>query len=300
MTHLDFVVLGAQKSASTYLQDQIALHPEVDMASGEVRVFEDPFYAAGGPAVLDTLFKERPGLKRGIKRPDYLGRPEIPVRLQEYAPDVKLLVVLREPLARAVSSYFHMARHGFVPLRPVDEAFALLLSDVWADSYPRASEVLTYGLYGQHLSRYVETFATGQIMIFDQSEVTTNPQAALRRAFQFLEVDPGFSLPASGNRVSNRGIYSPFRLRLLRTRNKCKYVYSEDLARRDPRRMTPWGWAFNAGVVGVDRVLLSRLDPGRPPELTRRTRERLESYYSEDRETLKKLIVEWPTDVPWL
>lgn len=295
-----FVVVGAQKSASTYLQDQIALHPEIDMASGEVRAFEDPFYASGGPAELESLFASHSGLVRGIKRPDYLGRSEIPARLHKHLPDAKILVVLREPLARAVSAYFHMVRHGFVPLRPIDEAFALISAGVWNAQYPRASEILTYGLYGQHLNRYLDHFGPEQIMVFDQAEVTKNSQVALRRAFTFLDVDPDFALPAKENKVSNQGVYSPLRLRLLRTKNRSKYKYSADLSRRESRRMTPWGWVYNAGVVGLDRTLLSRLDSGRPPELNGQTQRLLEDYYASDREILKNLIEQWPTKVPWL
>ncbi|MGL5809183.1 MAG: sulfotransferase family protein, partial [Nocardioides sp.] len=284
-----FVVIGAQKSASTFLQDQMAQHPAIEIAEGEVRTFEDPHYSPEAVARLPELFEDNAsegrgglagtvGIVRGIKRPDYLCRPEVPSRLAEHLPEAKLFVVIREPIARAVSAYFHYVRHGFVPLRPIDEAFTNLMSDAWADDYPRSAEVLDYGNYGKHLSGYLGHFDRGQILVFEQKSLITAPETALRQAFDFVGVSPGFR--PSSNAVSNKGVYSPARLRWLRSKNRFTHRYTPGLDRREPRRKSPLGWLWNAGVVGVDRLVLSRLDPGRPPELSAELRGQLAEYYA--------------------
>jgi Sulfotransferase domain len=295
-----FVVIGAQKSASTFLQDQLSLHPDVEIPDGEVRSFEDPFYAQGAVDELPSLFlRADPRVARGIKRPDYLGRPEIPARLAKHLPDARLLVVLREPIARAVSSYFHFVRHGFVPLVPIDEAFDSLLAGSWADRFPHSSEVLEFGRYGEQLTRYLEYFPPEALLVFEQHALIGDPQGSLRRAFEFIGVEPGFKLPER-DRVSNRGVYSPLRLRLLRTKNRTRYRYTEDMRRRFPKRATPWGWTYNAAVVGLDRVVLSRFDDGRPPALSPAIRARLDDYYAPDLDVLRQLLTHWPVDVTWL
>lgn len=266
-----FVVIGAQKSASTFLQDQLSLHPDIEIPAGEVRHFEDPFYSDGAVAELPELFHRPAGeAVRGIKRPDYLGRPEIPSRLHEALPDARLLVVLRDPVARAVSGYFHFVRHGFVPLLPIDEAMSTLMRGTWDCDYPRASEVLSFGKYGEHLSRYLEVFPADHLLVFDQRHLIQEPQVALHRAFEFVGVDPSFVLPERTVKVSNKGVYSPVRLRLLRTKNRTRFTYTATMDRRYPRAMTPWGWLYNASVVAFDRTALSRFDSGRPPELLSR------------------------------
>jgi hypothetical protein len=296
-----FVVIGAQKSASTFLQDQLSLHPEVEIPDGEVRHFEDPFYAEGAVAELPRLY-QRPaaGTVRGIKRPDYLGRPEIPERLHAHLPDARLFVVLREPVARAVSSYYHFVRHGFVPLKPIDEAFAALLEDQWVTAYPRSREVLTFGRYGEHLRRYLALYPADQLMVFDQRELTSDPPASLRRAFEFIGVDPDFPVAERTLTVSNKGIYSPFRLQLLRTKNRTRFRYTPQMDRRYPRRMTPWGWLYNAGVVGLDRTVLARFDEGRPPQLSEATRARLAAYYHDDELELARILEDRGPLPQWL
>lgn len=296
-----FVVIGAQKSASTFLQDQLSQHPDIEIPEGEVRAFEDPFFAQGAVEELPGLYTRPVGQAvRGIKRPDYLGRPEIPGRLQEWLPDARLLVVLREPVARAVSSYYHFVRHGFVPLAPIDEAMTCLLAGTWDRHYPRAREVLTYGRYGEHLQRYLQHFPAKQLLVFDQLQLIEHPQESLRRAFAFVGVDPGFELPQRSVRASNTGIYSPARLRLLRTKNRFRFTYTETLDRRYPRRMTPWGWAYNASLVGLDRLVLSHFDEGRPPALAAATRAALEHYYASDRGALRAVLDRWDVAPSWL
>ncbi len=296
---VDFVVLGAQKSASTFLQDQLAQHPQIEIAAGETRVFEDPFYSPEALSDLSRLFADKAHtLLRGIKRPDYLAHAEVPPRLGAHLPDAKLLVVLREPIARAVSAYFHYVRHGFAPLRPVDEAFSALLADEWGERWPRSREILDYGLYGKHLLRYHEFFPAEQLLIFDQEPLTREPEQSLVRAFRFLGVEESFRPDMT--RVSNRGVYAPVRLRLLQTKNRVKYDYAPDMRLRHPRKPGPVGWTYNAGVVALDRLVLSRLDSGRPPVLSAETRRRLEEYYADDAAALRPIVTRHNVQASWL
>ncbi|HYO39130.1 MAG TPA: sulfotransferase domain-containing protein [Nocardioidaceae bacterium] len=297
----DFVVIGAQKSASTFLQDQLAQHPQVEIAEGEVRAFEDPFYSPEAVASLPRLFSGDASVTaRGIKRPDYLGRPEVAQRLRRHLPDARLFAVLREPVARAVSAYYHHVRHGFVPLMPLDDAFEALLAGRLVADYPRSAEILDYGRYGAHLRRYLDLFPRDRLMVFEQKSLTADPAGSLRRAFEFLDVDPTFT-PTTTSLVSNRGVYAPVRLRLLRTKNRFVYDYTPTLDRRRPRRPSPFGWAYNASVVAVDRLVLSRFDSGRPAELSRPVRARVSAYYDGDRALLADLVVDMPAaDAAWL
>lgn len=299
-----FVVIGAQKSASTFLQDQMAQHPGIEIAEGEVRYFEDPFYSPEAVASLPELF-HRPavGTLRGIKRPDYLGRPEVAERLHHHLPEALLFAVVRDPVDRAVSAYYHYVRHGFLPLRPLDEAFEELLaggSTSMAAQYPRSPEVLDYGLYGKHLQRYLGYFSREQLMVFDQKGLTGDPTGSLRQAFEFVGADPEF-VPTATSSVSNRGVYSPRRLRLLRSKNRFMFHYTPTLDRRYPRRPSPIGWLYNAGVVGVDRLVLSRFDEGRPPALSPEVRARVHAFYDEDRAVLSELLTGMPAQTAaWL
>jgi hypothetical protein len=285
----DFVILGAQKSASTFLQDQMRQHPSIEIAVGEARHFEDPEYRNGAVGHLPLLFsRQEPGVVRGIKRPDYLGRPEVAARIARHLPDARLFVVIREPVSRAVSSYYHYVRHGFVPLMPLAEAFRRLLDCDLQGTYPRAGEILTYGLYGLHIERYLQYFDHAQLMVFDQQSLTRDPVRSLVEAFRFLGVDPSFR--PQREQVSNRGVYSHLRLRLLRSKNHIQYRYTPSLDRRYPRRPGPLGYAWAGTVATVDRKLLARLDRTRPPALPPDLAGELRRYYAADTARLRSLL----------
>lgn len=284
-----FVILGAQKSASTFLQDQLSQHPSIEIAAGESRHFEDPEYSRGAVADLPALFsRPQPGVIRGIKRPDYLGRPEVAARIAQHLPEARLFVVIRDPVSRAVSSYYHYVRHGFVPLMPLSVAFRRLLDGELQDVYPRAGEILTYGLYGQHIERYLQYFDRDQLMVFEQSSLTRDPMGSLSEAFRFLEVDPSFR--PQHEQVSNRGVYSHLRLRLLRSKNHIQFRYTPDLDRRYPRRPGPLGYLWAGAVVTLDRQLLARLDRTRPPALAPDVAGELRRYYAADAARLRSLL----------
>jgi hypothetical protein len=296
----DFVVVGAQKSASTFLQDQLDQHPCIEIAPGEARHFEDPDYQTGAVDRLPALFTSRsPQIRRGIKRPDYLGRPEIPERLHRHLPSAQLFAVLREPVSRAVSAYYHYVRHGFVPLMRIDEAFDALLENRLVDRYPRSEEILSYGLYARHLRRFGELFPSDRIMVMYQDNLIADPASSLRSAFEFLDVDPSF-VPGSAASVSNRGVYWAPRLRLLRTKNHVTFRYTDNLDRRYPRRVGPAGWLWNASVVGVDRMVLSRFDSGRPPPMSEATKQRVQDYYAADTDDLAQILDSSVGPIPWL
>lgn len=284
----DFVILGAQKSASTFLQDQMNQHPSVEIAAGEARHFEDPQYAHGAVDQLPMLFASRgAGTARGIKRPDYLGRPEVAERIAAHLPRARLFVVLRDPVPRAISSYYHYVRHGFAPLMPLDDAFKQLLDGRLTQRFPRCADVLEYGLYGQHIARYLGYFPASQLMVLDQGILVSRPSDVIGEAFEFVGVASDF-IPQQGNTL-NKGVYSPTRLRILRSKNRLQFRYSENRERRYPVQPGGLGYIWVGSVVGLDRMVLSKLDRKQPPSLSEELVMRLRGYYAEDSKRLRDL-----------
>ena len=73
----NFVIIGAQKSGSTFALRCLGEHPEVFMPTGETRFFEDPEYLRHDISDLEAIFRDASHKKAlGIKRPDYLAKPE--------------------------------------------------------------------------------------------------------------------------------------------------------------------------------------------------------------------------------
>lgn len=108
-----FMIIGAQKAATSSLQAALQAVPGVYMPHGESPFFEDPDYAER-PWERFADPSQRAAIA-GIKRPDILCRPDLIQRIARHSPESKFIIVLREPISRAVSAYYHLARHAHIP-----------------------------------------------------------------------------------------------------------------------------------------------------------------------------------------
>ena len=117
----DFVIIGAQKSGTTSLYDFIVKHPAIESAAKKELHYFSWFYACGDkwyrsnfPTNLSSSrFYKDVGQKllTGEASPTYLFYPMVPGRMVKALPNVKLIVILRNPVDRAYSHYNHNIRH---------------------------------------------------------------------------------------------------------------------------------------------------------------------------------------------
>lgn len=99
-------------------------------------------------------------------------------RLHQAAPDARILVLLRDPLARLRSGLRHVAFH--YP----------------GDLHPRmVSEAIEFGRYAGQLTRLTDSFPRDQILVLQFERCLEDAEAQLALTFAFIGVDPGFVPP---------------------------------------------------------------------------------------------------------
>ncbi|HMJ97270.1 MAG TPA: sulfotransferase [Thermoleophilaceae bacterium] len=198
---LDFIVIGAQKAGTTslwrYLQDNEAVRMPPDK---EASFFSEPAYPADLRGYLRALFRDAPrGAMLGTVTPVYMhGTPGAPVpviaeRIRETAPSVKLIALLRDPVARAFSAHRMMSRRG-ADSRSFDEAIGELLGPEQLD-HARAmpdetNSYIVAGEYGRMLAAYLERFGRDQLLVVLSAELARSPAAVVARVCRFLGVEP--------------------------------------------------------------------------------------------------------------
>jgi hypothetical protein len=288
---LDFVVVGAQRSATTHLNACLRSHPEIYMCRDEVPYFEHPFFeSSDASALAAALGGATEGQRRGIQRPDYLARPECAGNIRSVAPTARILAVLRDPVDRAVSAYHWYVQFGLLPLVPLDEGMERLLAG-WTDpAHPRAAEIIELGFYGRHLQRYVDAFGPDQVLVLLGDDLR-DPDT-FRVVFRFLGVDEHHVLP-NAERPTNAGTYDLRRLRVLRARRRFAWSWDDvtEYTYRPRRLRRPLASAVSAAVVGFDRVVLARaLGAGPPVALRPDLERRLRDLYVEDVEQLERML----------
>jgi hypothetical protein len=105
-----FFLVGAQRSGTTYLYELLDAHPEIEMARPlrpEPKFFLDDAYREIGRAGYEARFFDSDSdcLVRGEKSTSYIESEVAAQRIHEFYPEAKILFLLREPLARAISNY---------------------------------------------------------------------------------------------------------------------------------------------------------------------------------------------------
>lgn len=186
MRELDFIIFGAQKSASTFLQDCVASSPDIYMPPSETVIFESPDWERGGvETFLEEAETKTDARLIGIRRPNYLGIPEVPGRIAEKCPSVKLIAVLRHPLDRFRSAYHHNIAYGFFPAIPLNRGVHLLLDGKLENRWKRSHEILDFSLYANGIRRYVDLFKREQFLFLTHDEVVKDSRGAIERFLGF-------------------------------------------------------------------------------------------------------------------
>jgi len=104
----DFLIVGAQKSGTTslfsYLEERRGF---VGSKPKEVHYFDREDNFLKGEGWYHSHFIKRSGQKGLIfeASPEYLSRSKVPPRLKAYNPDLKIIILLREPISRAYSAW---------------------------------------------------------------------------------------------------------------------------------------------------------------------------------------------------
>ena len=264
-------------------------HPQLFLPRNEVVYFEDPGYSSRDPTLFHRLFSPAaPGQHCGFKRPELLARPECPLRVVRDLPDVRLVAVLREPLARTVSAYFHYMRAGVIPVVPLNVGLRQILRGEIDAQFPMAQEVVNYSLYGQHLQRYLNLFERDAVMVLLDEDFRQNATGTLRQVYSFLGVRPDF-VPESVTARANTGVYALTRIRLLRQGSRFVYRYRRGSSFVDLREDWLARGAYRA-VGWVDRVGLAPFFRNAPPELDNDVRSELAELFADDLDQLEGIL----------
>lgn len=273
----DFFLVGAAKSGTTSLFRYLVQHPSIFIpANKELHYFADLSVSRGGYyRTLEAYLRLYEGCPEEIRAGDgstsYLPSPSAPGRIREVRPDARILILLRNPVDRAYSHYWHQ-RVGFRE--------TLSFEDALEDEPGRIEAGLTYGflyvrtgMYYEQVRRFVEAFGTRvRIYLFD--DLRSDPAALCRDIFTFLEVDPGHPVDTSRIHLRSGPLRSSAFGRLLVR----PFPGRRWLVRRWPHRMR----AIKLGV--------SQKNVTRPPPMDPDTRNRLTEVFRPDVERLEDLL----------
>jgi len=195
----DFLIIGAQKGGTTSLYDYLIQHPDISSAFRKEVHFFDKNYDKGISWYTSFFpFREKAGIT-GEASPFYLYHPLVPKRVKEDLGNIKLIVLLRDPVQRAFSHYKMEKRRGIEKLsfqealekeeeRLIDGQ-EKLLSGRFSHNHQFHS-YLDRGKYAEQLKRWFEIFPKENFYIAKSEAFFSDPKSTYKEVLNFLGLEP--------------------------------------------------------------------------------------------------------------
>ena len=174
----DFIIIGAMKSATSTLHNQLSAQPGIFMSTPkEPNFFSDDEIYNQGLDWYTALFSDADteqvcgeSSTHYTKLPDY---PETIQRLKAAIPKPKLIYVMRHPIDRLISHYMHQWSEGVISC-DINQAI---------DLYP---ELIDYSCYGMQIKPYLEVFGNEAILPLYFDDLKENKDKVLNRVGEFI------------------------------------------------------------------------------------------------------------------
>jgi hypothetical protein len=296
----DFIIAGAMRAGTTALASALGEHAEIFMATPK----EPSFFAVAhggldfrGPGdqgfardnISDwesyrRLFRDAGSRIRGEASAMYLSLPGVAADIRKRCPDVKIVIILRDPIDRAFSAWQYLRGQGREDLRGFT-AGLVAEPDRRACGYGPMWWYVEASRYQIGLEEYFATFPKSQLLVFTTEELRRHSPAVMLRVCEFLGVDGAhFEPTALRSEVNRSGVP--------RVEFLSRLLYPSHRVRAPLSRITP-----PAMHRLVRRARVASLDAGRqmPSEARQLLRKELAAVGPEVRRLAGLDTHEWQT-----
>lgn len=207
----NFLIIGATKCGTSSLHAYLKSHPQILLSfKKELQFFSRNFdlgldwYLAHFPPICD-----RPEFITGEASPGYFHINDTDRHLFESFPNMKLVLLLRNPVDRAYSEYYQHCKVGRTP----EETFATIVRDeiqtVERSSTAELEDLVGFAitsLYAYKIERWLRLFPREQFLIIQSETLFRQPSQVMAQVYEFLGVS---NIERAYYRASNAGSYPP-------------------------------------------------------------------------------------------
>lgn len=191
----NFLICGTQKGGSTALYYYLKEHPQIYLHSKkEIHYFDLNYHR--GIEWYKRYFKNTPPDCKAIGEasPSYMYLEEVAERIFWLIPDIKLIFILRDPVRRAYSHYWHEVNLGYEWMSFENalekEEERLKRGDIFNRQHYSYKD---RGKYIDQLERFRKYFSKDQMLVVINDELKKKPESTLKKILKFLDVDENFS-----------------------------------------------------------------------------------------------------------
>lgn len=190
-----FLIIGAQKAATTTLDAHLREHPDIAMPEGlkEANFLIDEGHWHRGRGWYESLWANAGAVRhRGEASPGYTMFPTFrhaPRRAAELCPEARLVYMIRHPVERMVSAWIQATSSGLERRRL---ATALIEQRHYAD----------LSSYGMQLAQWLQYFDRDRVLVLRSEDLAADYSSSLDRLLAHLDLPPGWRPADPGARVN--------------------------------------------------------------------------------------------------
>ena len=191
------MIVGAQKSGTTSLKNYLGQHPSIiTHLQTEFSFFvEEKEYNNGMESAFKNYFSDvMPyGLRRIVAKSATLYSDEKSLqRLKASNPDCQLVLLLRNPIDRAYSSYLMEVNAGWF-----DQPWSDIRTSVQKFKQGEKDQMfrlfIEMGLYAEHLEKIYRCFPKEQVLILSFNDLKTSPGEVCQTIFRSIGLNDSFT-----------------------------------------------------------------------------------------------------------
>ncbi|CAL8273464.1 unnamed protein product [Lota lota] len=175
------IIIGVKKGGTRALLEALRVHPDVRAVGNEPHFF-DRNYEKGLDWYRDLMPSTLEGQITMEKTPSYFVTNHAPKRIHTMARDIKLIIVVRNPVTRAISDYTQTLSKK--PEIPTFEVLAFknrtlgLIDASWS--------ALRIGIYALHLESWMQYFPLSQMHFVSGERLIVDPAGEMAKVQDFL------------------------------------------------------------------------------------------------------------------
>jgi hypothetical protein len=178
-----FLLIGAMKAGTTSLFHYLSAHPQIatpDYKAPEFFVAESnwhrgvDWYRQQFPPTGPDILAIGEASNAYAKYPRHRG---VPARIAAHLPDVRLVYVVRDPVARIRSHYQTRVAEGSEKAAFAEAVFS-------------NSIYLDYSRYAMQIEQYLDHFPREQLLVITSEELRAAREPTMRKVYDFVGVDP--------------------------------------------------------------------------------------------------------------
>ncbi len=192
----NFLIIGVKKGGTTSIYHYLIQHPQILPAIKKEIDFWSFYFHRG----LDWYRAHFPAIPESEKfltgeaSPSYFDAPDIPARLFHFFPKIKLIVLLRNPVDRTISNYYHEVRSNAENMS-VEEVINSRLEKLIKissslvkekDYWNYQGDYIASSVYLDWLKKWLNIFPREQLLILPSEEFYSDPKTTMKQVFNFL------------------------------------------------------------------------------------------------------------------